>query len=243
MSEFVYKERTARRLPHFHPPDSILFVTFRLAGTIPKSMLRLYNEHKDWFASETKRIERLKLKADSPEIQAHSNKLREFHRQWFRKFEDILHKAETGPTWLGDDRVAEIVADALHYRDGNILRLDCYCIMPNHVHVVFAPYLSERELREIRSPESLAFMSKNPPLDAIMKSLKGYTAWEANRVLGRKGTFWERESYDHVVRDDAEYDRILKYVLNNPVKAGLVKDWRQWKWSYRRQVHGCNEEA
>ena len=234
MSEFIYKERTARKLPHFHPPGAILFVTFRLAGTVPRSVLRLYSAQKEWLKNETKRVDRLRLKDDSPEIQAHAGRLREFHREWFVKFEEILHKAETGPTWLRDDQVAKVVADALHYRDGKVFRLDCYCIMPNHVHVVFAPFLSERELREKPSSEGLRFVSKNPPLDAIMKSLKGYTAWDANRALGRKGTFWEQESYDHAVRDDAEFHRIVNYVLNNPVKAGLVKEWQQWKWSYRR---------
>jgi hypothetical protein len=69
----------------------------------------------------------------------------------------------------------------------------------------------------------------------IMKSLKGYTAWECNRVLQRKGTFWQAESYDHIVRDAGEFQRVVNYVLNNPVKAGLVKDWRDWKWNYQRQ--------
>jgi REP-associated tyrosine transposase len=69
-----------------------------------------------------------------------------------------------------------------------------------------------------------------------MKSLKGFTAWECNRALGRKGTFWQQESYDHVIRDSAEFQRIVRYVLNNPVKAGLVKDWREWKWNYRRET-------
>jgi REP-associated tyrosine transposase len=145
-----------------------------------------------------------------------------------------LHKAETGPTWLKNEAVAKVVADALHYRDGGVFRLDSYCVMSNHVHTVFAPYLSEAELRENRSSRGLGFLSENPPLDAIMKSLKGYTAWKANRVLGRKGTFWEQESYDHVIRDDIEYHRVRNYVLNNPVKAGLVSDWKQWKWNYRR---------
>lgn len=234
MSEFLYKERTARRLPHFHPPDAILFVTFRLAGTVPKSVLRLYSEQKEWLKNETKRIDRLKLKDDSPETRAQAERLRDFHRHWFMRFEEILHRAETGPAWLKNDAVAKLVADALHYRDGGIFRLDCYSIMPNHVHVVFAPYLTESELRETRSSDGLIFLSKNPPLDAIMKSLKGFTAWEANRVLGRKGTFWEPESYDHVVRNDEEYYRIMNYILNNPVKAGLVTEWQQWKWSYRR---------
>jgi putative transposase len=106
--------------------------------------------------------------------------------------------------------------------------------MWNHVHAVFAPFLSERELSEILLPEGLRFISQNPPLDAIMKSLKGYTAWESNRVLGRKGTFWEQESYDHVVRDEQEFDRVVRYVQNNPVKAGLVKDSDQRRWNHRR---------
>lgn len=234
MDEYIYKERTERNLPHLHPPGATLFVTFRLAGTVPKPILRLYYAQKQWLEEETERIIRLKLNDDSPEMEEHENRLLEFNRKWFTQFEDILHKEETGPIWLKDERVAKVVADALHYRNGKVYRLDAYCIMSNHVHTVFAPFLSAEELREILLPEGLRFKSKNPPLDRIMKSLKGYSAWEANGVIGRRGAFWQRESYDHVVRNDAEYDRIVKYVLNNPVKAGLVKKWQEWKWNYWR---------
>jgi putative transposase len=79
-------------------------------------------------------------------------------------------------------------------------------------------------------------VSHSQPLNVIMQSLKGWTAWRSNRALGRKGAFWERESYDHVVRDDVEFHRIVRYVLNNPVKAGLVKERREWKWSYRQEI-------
>jgi len=72
-------------------------------------------------------------------------------------------------------------------------------------------------------------------LSTITQSLKGYTAHECNRLLGRHGQFWEHESYDHYVRDAAEFDRIVNYVLNNPVKAGLVADQNDWPWGYRRQ--------
>ncbi|MAU00364.1 MAG: hypothetical protein CL608_24750 [Anaerolineaceae bacterium] len=61
-----------------------------------------------------------------------------------------------------------------------------------------------------------------------MHSLKRYTAVEANKVLGRQGQFWQHESYDHIVRDEAELQRIRQYVLNNPVKAGLVDSAEQW---------------
>ena len=84
------------------------------------------------------------------------------------------------------------------------------------------------------TPKGLVIESDKPPLSAIMQSLKGYTARKINLPLGRSGTFWEEESYDHVVRDEAEFARIVSYVLNNPVKAGLVQDWQEWKWSYKR---------
>jgi putative transposase len=69
-------------------------------------------------------------------------------------------------------------------------------------------------------------------MSAIMHSLKLYTAREANLVLGRTGSFWQHENYDHVVRDEAELRRIILYVVHNPVKAGLVEHWEDWKWTY-----------
>lgn len=235
MDGYVYKERTQGNLPHLHPPGPVLFVTFRLAESIPRFVLRQHQARKKWLQEETKRIAGLKLKDNSPEVQAHEQRLSEFRRQAFIKFEEILHLANIGPVWLKDERIARIVAEAMHRRDGQVFRLDAYCVMPNHVHVVFAPFLSEEELQELLLPEGLRFLSKNLPLDAIMQSLKGYTAYEANQALGRKGSFWEEESYDHVVRDDEEYARIVKYVLHNPVKAGLAKEWQGWPWNYRRE--------
>jgi len=68
-----------------------------------------------------------------------------------------------------------------------------------------------------------------------MQSLKGYTARHANKILGREEKFWQDESYDHEVRDEEELARIVKYVLNNPVKAGLVNNWQDWKWNWLRK--------
>ena len=81
----------------------------------------------------------------------------------------------------------------------------------------------------------MIFESEDPPLNIIMHSLKSWTANQANGLLGRNGQFWEHESYDHVVRSDEEFHRVVNYVLNNPVKAGLVRDWREWRWSWKRE--------
>jgi len=65
-----------------------------------------------------------------------------------------------------------------------------------------------------------------------LENLKWYTALKGNEILYRTGAFWQHESYDHLVRDAEELERIIQYILNNPVKAGLVKDRRDWKWHY-----------
>ena len=89
--------------------------------------------------------------------------------------------------------------------------------MPNHVHMLIGVERSDASLYR------------------ILQSLKSYTATESNTLLGRCGAFWQHESYDHVIRDDAELDRSIWCILQNPVKAGLCKDWRDWKWSYVKE--------
>jgi REP element-mobilizing transposase RayT len=81
----------------------------------------------------------------------------------------------------------------------------------------------------------LRYESDDAPLDVILHSLKSWTASEANTLLNRTGQFWQHESYDHVVRSGEEFDRIVNYVLQNPVKAGLVTNWQEWRWNWKRE--------
>ena len=99
--------------------------------------------------------------------------------------------------------------------------------MPNDVHMVIG--VGEHEL--FRPVGQIGNLS-NKELSKIMQSLKRFTAAEANNILHRSGTFWQDESYDHVVRSEAELDRIVRYVIYNPVKADFVKKWWVWKWTY-----------
>ena len=149
------------------------------------------------------------------------SRLGDLARRHFATIEAWLHKVTTGPTWLAQDSVAEIVAEALHYRNGSHYRLDAYSIMPNHVHAVFAP---------------LAGGTMPKSLSSIMHSLKRNTAKQANKVLERTGAFWEHESFDHYIRNQAEWKRIVRYALDNPVKAGLVGHWQEWPWNYLRDA-------
>jgi len=224
-----------RKLPHIHPPGAILFVTFRLAGSVPKGVLKEWKAEKQWLEHELKRVALEAKETNTLEALNHEARLIAFHRRWFLKFEEILHRADQGPTWLKEERIAKLVADSIEYRDGKVCRMDAYCIMSNHVHLVFKPFLDEKNISvKHQQAGSLQYESSEPPLAVIMHSLKSYTANEANKILKRSGAFWETESYDHVIRDEKEYHRVIAYVLNNPVKAGLVKDWREWQWNWKR---------
>ncbi|MFN2532927.1 MAG: transposase [Pyrinomonadaceae bacterium] len=231
-----YKQFYRRKLPHIQPPNATLFVTFRLKESIPKTVLQQWKQERIWLQSEIKRVSTIEFARTLDERQ--KARLLDFHRRWFVKFEAILHKEETGPLWMKDPRIADLIQDSLHYRDGKVFRLDAHSIMANHVHTVFKLLLNSHSLRVIPESHPLMYESIEPTLGVIMQSLKGYTAHEANKILNRLGEFWEPESYDHVIRNEAEFDRVIRYVVNNPVKAGLVKNWRDWKWSWRRTT-GC----
>jgi len=75
-------------------------------------------------------------------------------------------------------------------------------------------------------------IEKAPVLTKIMQNIKSYSAQKANKLLGRRGQFWERESYDHVVRRDGEFGRIARYIIQNPPQAKLVKEWTDWPFTY-----------
>lgn len=141
-------------------------------------------------------------------------------RKFFGKWDDALHNSQTGPFWLKDERIAQIVVDSIFHHDGNWFDVLAYCIMPNHGHLVLTPYESSD--------------TADYSLARIMHNIKRNSANHANKVLGRTGSFWQHETYDHFARDNAELERMIKYVLYNPVKAGITDDWSKWKWTYSK---------
>ena len=91
------------------------------------------------------------------------------------------------------------------------LCLACLVVMPNHVHLLATPAVA---------------------LPQLMKSLKGITAKRANAMLALTGSsFWQEESYDHLVRHEQEFEKIRNYIEENPVRAGLVREASEYRWS------------
>ena len=217
----MIREYYRRHLPHWQPTGAIFFVTFRLKGTLPVDVIQALKEERE---REKKNV--AKLPKDEQAKQDYVDE-----RRYFGKWDNLLDKAEFGPRWLSQPEIAEIVKEALHYRDGKVFDLYAYCIMSNHAHVVFEPCTSDRQ-SDLQIGSKSDYQSDLLPLEKIMQSLKRHTARKSNIVLGREGAFWQDESYDHVIRDNGEFERIINYVLENPVKAGLVSKWEDWRWTY-----------
>jgi REP element-mobilizing transposase RayT len=134
--------------------------------------------------------------------------------------------------WLKEERLAQIVADKILELHLKRYLLIAYCIMSNHVHLLF-----DSTGYNESSATNLAGKTKDYPVADAMRLLKGNTSRFCNLALNRTGTFWHKESYDHYVRDDDELYRIIEYILNNPVKVGLVKHWEDWKFSHLNVPH------
>ena len=121
--------------------------------------------------------------------------------------------ATAGPLWLKDERVAQCVADALRYgeRELHLYELRAWVLMANHVHILIYPKAN---------------------LSRITKAIKNFSARQANAILGLTGQpFWQDESYDHWVRGAEEMGKIVCYIEQNPVVAGLVGRAEDWRWS------------
>jgi REP element-mobilizing transposase RayT len=131
----------------------------------------------------------------------------------FAAMDRLLDEARDGPFHLRQPAVADMIVEAIHY-NANILRhyiLHAFVVMPNHVHLLATPAV---------------------PLPKLTKSLKGITAKRANTMLALTGSpFWQEESYDHLVRHEEEFERIRNHIEANPVRAGLVREASEYRWS------------
>jgi len=125
-----------------------------------------------------------------------------------KRIEEYLDQGH-GNCYLWRKEIAKIMQNALIFLNGGKYHLISWVIMPNHVHF-------------------LARILPSHSLSSIMKSLKGFTAREANKMLGRKGAFWQEDYFDRYIRNERHYLATIAYIENNPVKAKLCEKKEDW---------------
>jgi len=212
------KESYQRNLPHIQPIGAAFFVTFRLKDSIPKAKIW---QLKNAFDENVKQLKR-NNNADL-DFQLYNER-----KRFFAQYDALLDAMEDGPVFLKQPKIAKLVVNELYRFDDDLYKLVAYSIMPNHVHILIDTSIQIPKYFDVSKWESLEF----EPLSNIMKKIKGPSAVYANRLLDRNGKFWQRESYDHYIRNAKEFNRVIAYILNNPVKAGLVKQWEDHPFTF-----------
>jgi REP element-mobilizing transposase RayT len=177
--------------PHFDGEGVTQHVCFHLFDSLPQRVLNAWREELKSLPAKEADIENRK------------------------RIQDFLDSGY-GACFLQDDRLAEIVEDALLHFDGERYVLHAWCVMPNHVHTLFSPKTGFK-------------------MSQIAHTWKSFTGNRCNKVLERNGKFWERESFDRHIRNERHYRNAIAYIENNPVKAGLREKPEDWRWSSARR--------
>jgi putative transposase len=187
-----------RHLPHWRQDGATYFVTFRLEDSLPQSKLR----ELEFFKAEWER------RHPTPHSR---NDKDDLTREIMRRVEAWLDQG-MGSCVLRSSDVSAIVMNALHGGDGAEHELDCYVIMPNHVHAIVRPL----------APVTM-------PLELVLQRWKGRSSFDINRHLRRAGILWLRESFDRIIRDEEHLYRTIQYIGRNPRNACLpTSDYRLW---------------
>jgi REP element-mobilizing transposase RayT len=201
------KKRRGAYLPHWTREGGWYAVTFRLWDSLPQQVIETW-------LFERKNILKTAERMKRPLSEREERRLAHLYSERVERYLD----AGYGSCYMKDGRVAGIVARSLLHFESQRYNLAAWCVMPNHVHVVVQPFAGRANTGETPVPRS--------ELPDILHSWKSFSAKESNKLLRRSGEFWQQECYDHLIRSEADFRHAVRYVLNNPVKAGL----RDWEW-------------
>jgi putative transposase len=172
-------------LPHFDAPNVTQMITFMLADSFPAK------RNAEWEAV-------LKEHNDSSKR---------------RKLEAWLDRG-LGECWLRRSDIAKLMEEILLDEDGEEFRMQAWCIMPNHVHVVV-------DVHDV-------------PLTKLISGWKGKSARLLNALLGKRGQLWQEDYFDTLVRDGDHLKKAIRYTEQNPCKAAMVKDPSEWPFGSAR---------
>lgn len=181
--------RKRNRMPHWDAQHAIYFLTFNLFDAIPRAVADALR------AEAQAQLEHIRTSKGFVTSGEHAA-----INEWLRAKTGEKLDDGRGSCFMLNPAVGEIVANSLMHFDNVRYELLCWCVMPNHVHVVTTPF---------------------EPVAEIVHSWKSFSSKRSNAVLRRSGAFWLEDYHDHCVRDSEELSRTIDYVFHNPEAAGL----------------------
>ncbi|MGD9929865.1 MAG: transposase [Mangrovibacterium sp.] len=237
------KESYRHMLPHFQQPGQAYFVTWNLKDAVPPKALAAYKQKLEMVKNQLRG-----LGAANPEsllkdqvqtirtphreaISPETGKLKQSYflmrRKYIQAYDDLLDAGKHPSIDLSQPDNRDFIHQSLQYWEGIRLKSHAYAIMPNHVHWVFELFRKDQEGNPVY-------------LQDLLQSVKRFSARQINMTLNRTGALWQKESFDTTIRDERHLHHAIRYTLNNPVKAGLVSDWKAWPGTWCRDF-GCGD--
>jgi putative transposase len=193
-------------MPHVNSPELVQHVSYHLADSLPKEAVAAMDQQ---------------LKALAPKLRDSEKEKR------IAAYLDAGH----GSCILRVPELADMVQETFLHFAGARYHLHAWCVMPNHVHVLFQPTNGWTMSKIVASWKSytgrrISEYAKANGLPAGLSATlgRGVPSGQPTRV-------WHREYWDRYIRDHAHYVNVVKYIHENPVKAGLIGNAHDWKWS------------
>jgi putative transposase len=208
VNENIIVANYKRFLPHIQLVDCVLFVTWRLAFSLPKPIIEELRIRKEKFNAELSNLTE----------QTKGILIYNFQKQQMDYWDNAISLDKSLPDLLYNDNIMQELGEIIKSYDKIKYELFCYCIMPNHVHLLIKP---------LKQTHGEYYTLSN-----IMHSIKSLSSNRINKLLDRKGRFWQVENYDHVVRNETEFQNIIRYIAYNSVKAGLCEKPEKWRGTY-----------
>ena len=199
-------EKTHRTIPHIQMKDQIISINWKLFFVLPYPM-RLKEERAKAFLRKMNKENRIYTEEE----------YRKFMQDML-KWDNLIATLKCEGVNLSNPEMANIIQYAFSFYDNKLYELHCYCIMPNHIHILIRPLINEK--------------GEYYHLSDIVKRLKTYTAKAINQRLKRKGKVWEDNYFDRYIRNDKDYYNVINYYFYNPAKAGLVEHPDDWEYFY-----------
>jgi putative transposase len=191
-----------RNLPHWRQEGVSYFVTFRLGDSIPEAVRCGWEEEKAlWLKARGILYDGERGSWNAAIKKLPVEQQFRFQQHFNRQVQSCLDPG-SGECHLQTPECLATVRAKIFGDDGTRHHVSDFVIMPNHVHLLVTPVSGEE-------------------LEMILKSVKGASAVECNRLLNRSGTFWQADSYDHIVRSLEQVHEYRTYIADNPAKAGI----------------------
>jgi REP element-mobilizing transposase RayT len=211
------KEFYRRNLPHYNSPGQNYFVTFILKSSVPSSVLK---ENKIKLEMARNQFDHaMKLNKTDEELTAFKDKIYQLKKAHAKQLEKILHNNRHPEVDLRKTNNLDKMLESLQFWENNRVENIAWSVMPNHVHWVF--HLKEKDQ-----------FNQSTNFGKLMQSVKRFTANSINKNEGKKGSLWLDESFDTTIRNEYHLHNVINYTLHNPVKAGLVRNWQDWKGNF-----------